>query len=139
MTTTIKQALQDTLRNKIESEEGYVIFIDTGAEKQMIAIKDKIIELTGFNDSVLTDEDVMEAGMFVDMFTNKLITGHVQKSAHPDRHDGVLVAVSDEEFATAMAAVEELHAAGGFTRGSVLTVVMLTDALVELGEFRRFD
>lgn len=139
MSAKTKQALQDILRNKIESEEGYVIFIDTGAEKQMVDIKDRIVELTGFNEADLTDEDVMEAGMFVDMFSNKLITGRVQKSAHPDRHDGVLVAVSDEEFATAMEAVEELHTAGGFTRGSVLTVAMLTDALVELGEFRRFD
>jgi len=139
MSAKTKEALKDILVRKIESEKGYVISIDAAAEKQMIAIKDKIIELTGFNEDDLTESDIAEAGMFIDMFSNKLITGHVQKSAHPGRHDGVLVAIAPEEFAAAMAAVEEAHAAGGFTRGAVLTVAILTEALVELGEFRRFD
>lgn len=138
MTANTKQALKDILVKKISSEEGYVVVIDSATEKQMIAIKDKIVELTGFNEADLTDEDVMSAGMFIDMFSNKLISGNVQKSAHPDRHDGVLVPASDEEFATALTEVEKAHAAGMFTRGTVLTVAMLSDALVELGEFRRF-
>jgi len=138
MSAKTKEALKDILVRKIESEKGYVVVIDAAAEKQMIAIKDKIIELTGFNEDDLTESDIAEAGMFIDMFSNSVITGEVRKSANPDRHDGVLLPSSDEAFALALSSIDGAYSAGHFTRGSVLTVAILTEALVELGEFRRF-
>jgi len=122
--------IEATLRAVLTAPEGaQVITFSQGALDQMNEVTDVIITTTGYDETKVTEEELMIAAAFANHFTKDAVTGEVV--------DGVIQPSPEVEFRAEVVRVKELYSLGSEMHGVALPVVLLCKVFNSLTHFTR--
>ena len=92
-------------------------------------VTDIIITATGYDESKVSEDDLILADTFASHFTKAAVTGEVV--------DGVIQPAAEEAFRAEMVGVKEIYSMGAGMYGVALPVVLLNKLFNELTSFTR--
>jgi hypothetical protein len=122
--------IEAKLRAVLTAPEGaQVITFSKGAIDQMNEVTDIIITATGYDESKVSEDDLILADTFASHFTKAAVTGEVV--------DGVIQPAAEEAFRAEMVGVKEIYSMGAGMYGVALPVVLLNKLFNELTSFTR--
>lgn len=122
--------IEATLRAVLTAPEGdQVIVFSQGAMDQMNEVTDIIITATGYDETKVTEDDLMLAASFASYFTKAAVSGEVV--------DGFIQPANEVEYRAELEQVKEIYSRGAGMYGVALPVVLLCKLFNELKQFTR--